>query len=247
GTGTRGNDTVLSSVSFALPGMIENLTLTGSEAINGTGNSLNNILTGNGADNILVGGAGNDTLKGGAGSDTASYVGFAPVTVSLAIVGPQDTGGAGIDTLSSIENLIGSWSSDTLTGNAFSNIIDGSGSTDTMIGGAGSDTYIVDMTGDVVVESAGEGTDTVRASASYSLSANVENLVLTNGGDINGTGNALDNRLTGNDGNNVLNGGAGADTMAGGLGDDTFIVDNVGDIITEFTGEGTDLVLSSVT
>src|SRR6185369_16170324 len=123
GTGTRGNDTVFSSVSFALPGMIENLTLTGSEAINGTGNSLNNLITGNGADNILVGGAGNDTLKGGAGSDTASYVGFAPVTVSLAIVGPQDTGGAGMDTLSSIENLIGSWSSDTLTGNAFSNII----------------------------------------------------------------------------------------------------------------------------
>ncbi len=50
---------------------------------------------------------------------------------------------------------------------------------DTMAGGFGNDTYIVDDIGDQVIETAGEGTDTVRAAVSYALSANVENLILT--------------------------------------------------------------------
>ena len=85
---------------------------------------------------------------------------------------------------------------------------------------AGDDTYIVDNAGDKVIELPGEGTDLVKASVSYTLSDNVENLLLTGNTDINGTGNALANSLTGNDGNNVLDGDAGADTMAGGAGDD---------------------------
>ena len=86
-----GTDTVLSSISFSLAdpvhaiGDIENLTLTGSDAINATGNALDNVLIGNSAANVLIGGAGADTLDGGGGVDTASYAASgAGVAVSLA-------------------------------------------------------------------------------------------------------------------------------------------------------------------
>ena len=85
-----------------------------------------------------------------------------------------------------------------------------------MLGGAGNDTYVVDNAGDAVIENANEGNDTVNASTSFGLSANVENLVLQGGADLQGYGNDLANTLTGNAGNNLLNGGAGADIMMGG-------------------------------
>jgi len=64
-----GTDRVQSSVGFALGDNVENLTLTGSAGIDGTGNALNNAITGNGAANALSGGDGHDTLLGGAGAD----------------------------------------------------------------------------------------------------------------------------------------------------------------------------------
>jgi Ca2+-binding RTX toxin-like protein len=115
-----------------------------------------------------------------------------------------------------------------------------------MSGGAGSDTYIVDNAGDAVFEAAFAGTDTVRASVSELLSANVENLVLTGAANISGTGNGLANIIDGNAGNNAINGGGAADLMRGGGGNDTYSVDDLADSIVELGGAGLDVVNTNV-
>jgi Ca2+-binding RTX toxin-like protein len=255
-----GTDLVLSSVSFSLSGRyIENLTLTGMAAINGTGNTLANRITGNSAANVINGGAGADTLAGGAGNDT-----YTVDNVGDRVI---EASGAGTDLVLSsvsfslsgryIENLTltgmaaingtGNTLANRITGNSAANVINGGAGADIMAGGAGNDTYAVDNAGDRVIEASGAGTDLVLSSVSFSLSGRyIENLTLTGMAVINGTGNTLANRITGNSAANVINGGAGADTMAGGAGNDTYAVDNAGDRVIEASGAGTDLVLSSV-
>jgi Ca2+-binding RTX toxin-like protein len=137
----------------------------------------------------------------------------------------QDGSGSGIygrligDTSDVIAGTAGP---DNLTGTTGDDIINGKGGADVMTGLAGNDTYNVDNVGDAVVESPGKGTDTIRSSVTYSLPASVENLVLTGGSAINGTGNSRANYLTGNSGNNTLNGGAGNDVLIGSSGQDRF-------------------------
>ena len=215
------------------------------------------MLIGNAGNNVLSGGAGNDAMSGGAGNDIY-VVDSAGDTVT-------EGAGAGIDTVQSsisytlganVENLTltgtgainatGNTDDNTLIGNAGNNVLSGGAGNDSMSGGAGNDTYVVDSAGDTVTEAASAGTDTVQASISYALGANVENLTLTGTGAIDATGNTLNNTLTGNAGNNVLDGGAGNDTMAGGAGNDTYVVDAAGDIVTEAAGAGTDTVQSSI-
>ncbi|TRW92845.1 calcium-binding protein [Paracoccus sp. M683] len=132
-----------------------------------------------------------------------------------------------------------------ITGGAGRDVLYGTSGVDTLTGGAGNDVYHVTL-GDLVVETTDGGIDTVHSAFSRAIEANIENLTLTGSGHINGNGNVLANLLVGNAGNNVLNGGIGADTMRGGSGNDTYVVDNLGDVVSEGWNAGNDRVLSSV-
>ena len=136
------------------------------------------------------------------------------------------TGTGGPDTLigfATDDGLRGLNGNDTLYGRAGNDRLDGGAGADIMAGGVGDDSYVVDDPGDTIIENLNEGTDTIQSSVSYTLSANVENLILTGMAAINGTGNALANTLTGNDGANTLDGGPGNDALVGGAGSDTYV------------------------
>ena len=252
-----GTDAVLASVTFAVPANVENLTLTGAAATNGSGNSAANTLVGNAADNTLDGGGGNDTLVGGLGNDTYLVDSTADVVTEAANAGIDVVRSTASFTLgANVENLVlvgvsaingtGNTIANVMTGNDADNILNGGSGADTMDGGLGNDTYVVDNLGDTVIEAANAGIDLVQAGLAWTLGANVENLTLTGTASIAATGNALANLIVGNAGANRIDGGAGADTMVGGAGDDTYVVDSSGDVVTESTGAGTDLVQSSV-
>lgn len=263
----QGIDTVRSSASRTLDANVENLALTGSAAINGTGNSLNNVITGNSTNNVLDGAAGIDRLVGGAGNDT--YI------VEQRDDRVSENAGDGIDTVLSsatlheldanVENLtlttggLNGWGnslSNVIRGNSAANVLNGVTGADTLIGGAGDDTYLVDGPGDRVMENAGEGIDSVQASASHTLAANVENLLLADISAMNGTGNSLNNSISGNsiantlaglDGNDTLSGSGGNDSLSGGAGRDFFVfLDSPGsggvDRVADFA-RGTDELL----
>jgi Ca2+-binding RTX toxin-like protein len=254
----EGTDTVQASISYTLGPNLENLTLTGTAAINGTGNGLDNVITGNAAANVLDGGAGADTLIGGAGADT--YVVDNPgdtVSELSTVAGVIDTvlASVGFTLGANLENLTltGSGNIDG-TGNGLANVLSGNAGINVLAGGAGNDTYIVNTAGDTVVETSAVATeiDLVQSSVSFTLGHNLENLTLTGPADIDGSGNGLANTIQGNDGANVLDGGAGADTLKGGKGDDTYRVDLVKsgtvavlqDVVTENLNEGTDDTLT---
>jgi VCBS repeat-containing protein len=119
--------------------------------------------------------------------------------------------------------LIGTLSDDVVNGFAGDDSLNGDGGADTLVGGIGDDRYYIDSNDDVVVELANEGIDTIVTGQSYELTANLEKLVLIDGGDFTGIGNELNNSLTGNSGNNLLSGALGDDTLDGGEGNDTLL------------------------
>ncbi|MFC3080129.1 glycosyl hydrolase family 28-related protein [Phenylobacterium terrae] len=244
----------------------------------GTGTAGNDTLLGTAGDDTLSGLGGNDSLDGGAGADTMTGGDgddvFAVDNVGDKVVETYSAGAGGIDRVESsvsilalwdeVENLtllgaadligVGNGSHNRIVGNAGHNLIDGGLGNDTLLGGLGNDTYVVNVTGDVVTENPGEGIDTVHAAFSYTLGANLENLVLT-GSAANGTGNGLNNlilgngsanKLIGNGGDDTLDGGAGDDTLEGGAGNDTYYI-SAGDKIVESSGAGTDTAYSDAT
>jgi Ca2+-binding RTX toxin-like protein len=204
-----------------------------SDAFNITvGAAPNQILTGTAGDDTLNGASGNDTINGLAGAD-AMAGGLGDDAYFVDNAGDQviEAAGAGDDTVNAsishtlaanVENLVLTGTSNiSAIGNSLDNWLTGNSGKNTLAGGAGNDTYVVTQSNDSVVENAGNGADTVRASITYTLGNNVENLVLTGSSNLNGTGNTADNWLTGNAGNNILRGQGGADSISGGAGNDT--------------------------
>ncbi len=200
-------------------------TLTGIENV--TGSAYNDSLTGDGAANVLSGGAGNDTLAGGAGADsltggsgtdTADYSGSTSgITVNLG-AGSGSGGDAAGDTLTGIENVIGSSYSDVLTGDANANAI---------YGGSGAD-----------VVSAGSGGDALYGGSGSDTLSGAEGADQVFGGSGNDAlhGDAGNDLLSGGDGVDRLSGGTGDDTLSGGLGRDVFELAPSGgaDLINDF-------------
>lgn len=156
----------------------------------------------------------------------------------------EGTAGADTITLTSAAVVAAGDGDDSITGSSGGDIVDGGAGSDTMQGGAGNDTYEVDAAGDVIVESAGSGRDSVFASVNYTLSANVEDLTLAAAA-ISGTGNALANAITGGDGDNLLSGLDGADTLAGGAGSDLLDGGEGSDAYVYVVGDGADTVLET--
>ncbi len=254
---SQGVDTLYSSLNETLPTAIEHLVLLGSAASWGVGNAKDNRMIGNHANNTLDGMAGNDTLIGGLGDDVyyvdtmddhvleADNAGTDRIYASNSYTLPAGaeqlylTGNALVANGNSLGNL--------LVGNDLDNTLNGAAGADTMRGGKGNDYYVVDNPNDSVEENLEEGIDTIDTTINFILPMHVENLrLLENTSALNGIGNTLDNIILGNSSANTLNGGLGSDTMAGGNGDDHYYVDDVQDIVIEYTNEGYDTVFSSV-
>ena len=147
----EGTDLVNASVSHTLGANVENITLTGSSAINATGNALDNVLTGNSGVNVLTGGAGNDTYVAGAGDTIVEALNGGTDTVQIGIT---HTLAANVEnlTLTGTSAINGTGNTDanvlagnsgvnTLTGNAGNDTLDGKAGADSLVGGAGNDTY----------------------------------------------------------------------------------------------------------
>jgi len=169
----NGTDTIKTGITYSLAdtdgagangGNVENLTLTGTAAVNGTGNALNNVLTGNSAANTLTGGDGNDTLNGAGGTDTMiGGLGNDIYMVDVATDVVTELAGQGKDAVKSsvsyvlaanVENLTltgtaaidatGNTGKNVLVGNAGANVLTGGRGKDTMTGGKGVDTFNFD-------------------------------------------------------------------------------------------------------
>ena len=252
-----------------------------------TGGSGADTLTGDANRNTLIGGLGNDMLDGGDDIDTADYSDAVDAVIAQLDLNAASGMDIGSDTLMNIENVTGGASGDLLVGDAQANTLIGNGGgdqlnggagADTLLGGDGSDIYTVDNIGDTVTETNADtgtgGIDTVNSTVDFTLSENIEQLVMT-GTAANGTGNGGNNVITaisgsvavtlnGGDGNDALTtsqtggstliGGDGGDTLIsfsggntlqGGLGSDTYFSFGAGDIISEAGGDGIDTVFTS--
>lgn len=219
-----GTDTIQASIHWTLGQQIENLVLTGSRSLRGTGNELDNTLVGNRANNLLSGGAGDDTLIGGDGEDTLlGGIGKDILIGDLA----QNTGD-----IPNGDRMEGGLGDDLYYVNDGDDQI-------VEVANAGTDTvYLLTAT---------------YTESSYQLGTHLEELQAFGSRNVDLFGNASANIIEGNVGNNTIDGGAGSDTLTGGDGSDRFQFSsttafasaNLGiDTIVDFTS-GTDFIVLS--
>ncbi|WP_281018759.1 FecR domain-containing protein [Minwuia sp. IMCC3077] len=226
---------------------------------------INDVTSGN---DTLEGGDGSDILNGGDGIDAASFAND-PNGVFAELVAFGATDGFGnFDTLSGIENLIGSAFDDTLQGGAGANTIEGGAGgdslsggqgNDSLDGGAGDDTLVggIGGEGDDVL-TGGDGTDTAdfggaveavnvnlvigTANGGQALGndtlSGIENVIATDFAD-NVVGDLADNLFQLNDGADIGDGGSGNDTLLGGGGNDDLAGDSGADILSGGAGDDT--------
>jgi len=270
-TGTSGNDYIYNSTDPLTPAVpppgfnsISGATFAadtidggaGDDIIYGSGGA--DTITGGDGNDILIGGPGADALTGGNGNDTSSYAtspGGVAVSVATGVGFFADAAG---DTLTTIENLVGSNFADFLGGDGNDNLLQGGAGNDFLLGGAGNDTLEGGAGADTL--DGGPGTDTASyasspggvavsvatgvgffADAAGDTLTNIENLVGSNFGDFLG-GDGNDNLLQGLGGDDVLLGGDGNDTLEGGTGNDTINGGAGNDISIWRNGDGTDTV-----
>src|SRR5262245_39414495 len=231
----------------------------------------NDTLSGSGGADVFDGGDGDDSLDGGSGSDTASYASAdAAVAVSLAITGPQATGGAGIDTLLAIENPTGTAFDDALSGDAGDNVLTGLAGNDRLFSGDGNDTLRGGDGDDILIGGAGadvldggDGFDLVSyettteaipiidlvlidlnspvwSDAAGDSLLNIEGAIGSNLDDFMIGRATVSDVLIGGVGGDVLYGAGGGDTLAGGVGDDLLFASNGSERFEG--GDGIDIV-----
>lgn len=227
-SGGNGTDTV----SYENAGADVTVTINGSGSVgdangdvltsieNLIGSAFGDVLTGDGSNNVIDGGAGNDTINAGAGTDTITYLTAASaVSVNLSSAGINATGGAGSDTLTNFENIIGSIFNDTLTGDGGANVMEGGLGNDILNGGTGTDTLSYENATAAV--SVNITTTLIHGVAANTASGGAGSDTLSNFENI--TGSAYNDTLIGGTGANIIDGGAGDDFILGGVGADTLI------------------------
>jgi len=265
-TGGTGIDNVFASVSYTLDrpesSGVENLTLTGTDNLNATGNALSNKLTGNGGDNRLDGGTGGDIMAGGGGNDT--YVidsmqdivteglnaGTDLVEVGISWMGASYALAQNVENAtlknSVAFNLVGNALDNWLTGNDQNNLLNGGQGNDTFTGGLGSDSFTVDAGIDTITDLTTADKLDIKAGATAIVSGvlNLTGHQINNAGTLVMVGSAAGETLVGSLGVDAIVGGAGSDSMNGGAGADIFVIaaasDYNGDTIVG--GAGADII-----